>query len=98
MTLWTVACQDPLLHLLHWQADSLPLYHLGSPGIVAALCTCYSYPVSDSPTLIGQVPIAPLLTVLYINILFELLCGFYVPIGLYGQNFEQYTWLSTSLK
>ena len=22
----------PLLHLLHWQADSLPLYHLGSPS------------------------------------------------------------------
>lgn len=40
----------------------------------------------------------PLLTVLYINFLFELLCGFYVFIGLYGQNFERYTWLSTSVK
>ena len=27
-----------LLHLLHWQADSLPLYHLGSPwGILGYL-------------------------------------------------------------
>ena len=23
--------KPPLLSLLHWQADSLPLYHLGSP-------------------------------------------------------------------
>ena len=28
-----------LLHLLHWQAGSLPLCHLGSPSIYTDVCT-----------------------------------------------------------
>ena len=31
-----------LLHLLHWQADSLPLHHLGTPRMVLLLVISYS--------------------------------------------------------
>ena len=50
-----------LLHLLHWQVDSLPLCHLGSPILlsiqfssvqfisVAQLCPTLCYPIGCSP-------------------------------------------------
>ena len=37
-----------LLHLLHWQADSLPLHHLGSPLHIKLL---YDYLDTDDQTL-----------------------------------------------
>ena len=36
-----------LLQVLHWQADSLPLHHQGSPGF--AVATCYDVPCSQRP-------------------------------------------------
>ena len=33
--------QEPNLSLLHWQADSLPLCHLGSPLTTPGFCKCF---------------------------------------------------------
>ena len=45
------------LHLLHWQVDSLPLHHLGSPMYTLHLITCYkekspSLPLTPFPKLL----------------------------------------------
>ena len=44
-----------LLHLLHWQAGSLPLIHLRSPRAVAALCLI----AQSCPTLCNPVDCSP---------------------------------------
>ena len=37
-----------LLHLLHWQADSLPLVHLGSPRLILSAGHLPYYPTDDT--------------------------------------------------